>query len=129
MSDRGTSVYTRALSTVGFIAVIAAALTVVITFGSVAWRLWYPAPPRVTVNIPVPFGVTETVFYIGPPDVKNGAMVVGMLWVGDLKYRDLIEAHQAPPRCRNVPDGAGCIDWLEPGETNWDEALKGRPKK
>lgn len=31
-----------------------------------------------------------------------------------------------PPRCRAVPDGAGCIDWFEPSETgqNWGEVLK-----
>lgn len=26
-----------------------------------------------------------------------------------------------PPRCRNVPKGSGCIDWLEHGEKTWPE--------
>jgi hypothetical protein len=42
-----------------------------------------------------------------------------MLVVASSAWIDAIREHKVPPRCRNVEAGAGCIDWLEPGETKF----------
>lgn len=52
----------------------------------------------------------------------------GGRWWGTPEYYEKVRNGGFPPRCRNVREGMGCIDWFEAGEKNWDAVLKGRPK-
>mgnify|MGYP001591287980 CR=1 FL=1 len=66
--------------------------------------------------------------YIGIPCWgTNVAKFRGIMLVGGTpEYTAAVARGQVPPRCRNVPEGAGCIDWLEPGEKSWEEARKSK---
>ena len=78
------------------------------------WRWMNPPPVVVRVAAPESVEGNLAVFVMA-----CGAEVRGLLFVGSEGYKAMILSHQVPPRCRNVPKGAGCIDWLEPGEKGW----------
>lgn len=88
----------------------------------------YGDPVRITLHNNIPSA-------INPPAMlslcSNGssAQVNGILFVGSEEWDTLSRNRTLPPRCRNVPDGSGCIDWFEPGEDNWDAVLLHRPAR
>ena len=86
-----------------------------------------PPAPVVVTRIGVPD--------ISPPDpspsifnfkgASTSYQICGIyVYTTDALYAE----HKIPPRCRNVPEGSGCIDWLELGEKDWETVLAHRPK-
>jgi hypothetical protein len=68
--------------------------------------------PALSVNLLPPMGPNNHYIAFGLDSMANGIFVAG-----DAGYTEAVARQELPPRCRNMEAGAGCIDWLEPGET------------
>jgi len=121
-------------SWVWVVVLVAIVLLMWAAFG-IAQHWWNPSPPVVQVILYIPEAQEsiDSVLAFHQFDAKHKdrkaaseysvfsfgdhvSKIQSVAVVGSIEYKRLIRDHHVPPRCRDVPDGAGCIDWLEPGE-------------
>jgi hypothetical protein len=104
-----------------WVRVVLLILVAVVLWGCyrIAVRWWNPAGPVVRIVISVPNDGTAVFSF---PEGRS-YLVESIYVVGSPDWSKLTRAGMVPPRCRNVAEGQGCIDWLEAGEKDWEQVL------
>lgn len=88
----------------------------------------YGDPVLMSVKTEIPAAMNYSVFCFSCGGGENrSSMISNIMIVGNDSWMAMSRKGFVPPRCRDVPDGAGCIDWLNPGEADWSAVLANRP--
>ncbi len=70
-------------------------------------------------DIPLAVEISQPVI-----EITTGGILVNKVLVSGGYFPD----SGLPPRCRLVPVEFACMDWFEPGESDWDYVLAKRPR-